>query len=125
MNSEATVFSQSRCILFKQTITTLEAEQLLREFITSLGRDLAYNGVILGHIKVLARLWQPAAEPFFFLSLTRLDWVDITPSEFWAKQGCVSLDHLELDVNVLVFGYTMSQVEKVINNALRDLGNVL
>jgi hypothetical protein len=122
VKSEATVFSQSRHIIFKEEIDILEAEQLMRELITSIGKELSYNEVILGHIKILAKLLQPVAEHFLFLSLTRLDQVDIVPSECWPKEGDISLDRLELYVNVLVFGHTMCKVEKVVNDALKGLG---
>ncbi|SMC32041.1 hypothetical protein [Sporomusa malonica] len=122
MNSEATVYSQSRYIIFRNNITTLEAERLLRELVMSIGRELAYNEVILGHIKVLAKLLQPVAEHFLFLSLTRLDQIDVVPSECWPKEGDVIIDRLKVYVNVLVFGHTMSKVEEVVNNALKSSG---
>lgn len=56
MNSEATIYSQSRYLIFRNNISTLEAERLLRVFVLSIGEELAYNGVILGHIKILAKL---------------------------------------------------------------------
>ncbi|HWR45737.1 hypothetical protein [Sporomusa sp.] len=122
MNSDATVFSQNHRIVFEKSLTTLEVEGLLQDFIASIGRALSRNEVILGHIKVLAKLSESAPEQFLFLSHTSLTRVDITPSKCWPNGEEVSLNSLELCVNVLVFGYTMSEVVKVVTEALDDLG---
>lgn len=122
LNSEATIYSQSRYIIFRNNISTLEAERLLRAFVMSIGEELAYNGVILGHIKILAMLLQPVAEQFLCLSLTRLDRVDEVPSEGWPGEGDVMTDRLKIYVNVLVCGHTISKVEEVVNQALKNSG---
>ncbi|MDF2874740.1 MAG: hypothetical protein K0R22_1423 [Sporomusa sp.] len=122
MNSDATVFSRSHRIVFEEPLTALEAEGLLREFIASIGRALSRNEVILGHIKVLAKLSESEPEQFLFLSHTRLTQVDVTPSKCWPNDDEISLSRLELCVNVLVFGYTISEVENVVAEALQELG---
>ncbi|XEQ92016.1 hypothetical protein SCACP_08310 [Sporomusa carbonis] len=122
VSRDATVFSQTRRIVFEKSLTTPEVERRLRDFIRSVGKALSHNEIILGHIKVLAKLPEPAAEHFLVLSLTRLDRVDVTPSDCWRNRDGVILDSLELYVNVLVFEHTLSAVKKVVNDALKDLG---
>ncbi len=125
MNSDATVFSQRYQIFFEKSMTIMQTESVLREFVVSIGRALACNEIILGHVKILARLPEPALDNFIFLSLTRLDQVDQTPSEYWANIGGVTLDCLVLHVNVLVFGHTLSQVEEQVVVALKKLGGLI
>lgn len=122
MDSEATVFSRNQRIILAEPLTALAAESLLREFIGAIGRALSRNEVILGHIKVLAKLSDSAPEQFLFLSHTRLTQVDVTPSKHWPEREEADVSHLELCVNVLVFGYTLSEVEKVVAAALAELG---
>ncbi|QDR81636.1 hypothetical protein [Sporomusa termitida] len=122
MNSEATVFSRNQRIIFAEPLTTPAAESLLQEFIGAIGRALSRNEVILGHIKVLAKLSDSVPEQFLFLSHTRLTQVDITPSKYWPNDEEAGVSNMELCVNVLVFGYTMNQVEQVVAEALHELG---
>ncbi|BBB91815.1 MAG TPA: hypothetical protein PKA28_08385 [Methylomusa anaerophila] len=122
MSSDATVFSQIYHRVFEKSYTIRETEGLLRDFVGSIGKALSHNEIILGHIKILAKLPEPAAEYFITLSLTRLDQIDVTPSEHWRNGGGVILDSLELYVNVLIFGHTISAVEKVVTETLKDLG---
>ena len=121
MNSEATVFSRNQRLVFMEPLTPPAAESLLREFIAAIGRALSRNEVILGHIKVLAKLTGSTPEQFLFLSHTRLTQVDVTPSKYW-PDGDAGVRNLDLCVNVLVFGYTMGEVEKVVMAALQALG---
>ncbi|WP_371371741.1 hypothetical protein [Sporomusa aerivorans] len=119
MNNTATVFSKWYDVSLGKIMTTTQTEELLRESIAFIGRALAYNGIILGHIKILARLPEPVIDRYLFLSLTRLEQIDITPSKYWSKVSGIGLTHIELHVNVLIFGYTFSEVEAVITEALK------
>ncbi|HWR40892.1 MAG TPA: hypothetical protein VN611_15480 [Patescibacteria group bacterium] len=115
MENKATVFSEIYHIGRKNDLKNSECEDRLRDFIGSVGKALSQNNTILGHIKVLARIPEPAADaPFMALSVTKPDHVDVTPAAFGldAKQG------LELYVNVIVFGYTAQEVEAVVSAAL-------
>ncbi|MGL5512918.1 MAG: hypothetical protein ACRDBM_06720 [Sporomusa sp.] len=123
MTGEATVFSQVRRIELESFSTAVECEQRLRHFVELLGKALSHNGIILGHIKVLAKLPAFDDEHFLVLSLTRLDSVDITLSEHWREGDGVNLRSLELHINVLVFGYTLHQVEAAIHSGLLTLGS--
>lgn len=123
MIGDATVFSQVQRIELESCSTTVECEQGLRRFVEMLGKALSHKGIILGHIKVLVKLPAFDDEHFLVLSLTRLDSVDITPSEHWRERGGVSLCSLELHINVLVFGYTLHQVEAAVHNSLLILGS--
>lgn len=122
MTGDATVFSQVQRIELESCFTAVECEQRLRHFIELLGKALSHNGIILGHIKVLAKLPAFDDEHFLVLSLTRLDSVDITQSKRWRESGNVSLLSLELHINVLVFGYTLQQVEAAVHSNLLTLG---
>lgn len=116
--SNATVFSQSRCIIFEEPVTRIEVEGLLKKFMSAVGTPLSYNGVILGHIKVLARI--TTKTDFLFLSLTRLDHVDSKASPEWSSMDCSKIYNMELDINVLVFGHSISMVEKVVDTSLQE-----
>lgn len=122
MNSEATIFSRHYCVFFEKSLTTVQMEILLREFMMSIGRTMSRYGTILGHIKLLAKLSELAVEHYLFLSLTTLDNVNVIPSKCWSNASGVSLDCVELDVNVLVFGHTMNEVEVQVDSALKKLG---
>lgn len=122
MNNEATIFSRHYCVFFEKSITSLQMENLLREFMLSIGRTLSRYGIILGHIKLLAKLSELAADHYLFLSLTTLDNVNVIPSRCWPNVNGVSIGCIELDVNVLVFGYTINEVEVQVDGALKKLG---
>lgn len=117
--NNATVFSQVRPVIFAEAITRGGVEELLKKFMSAVGSPLSHNGVILGHIKVSARL--ATRNDFLFLSLTRLDKVDVKASPQWSSTDCGRIDHLELDINVLIFGYSISKVETAVDTALQEL----
>jgi len=114
--SDATVFSQTRRVVFAKPVSGIGLEKVLRDFLGALGEPLSYNGVILGHIKVMVRI--PASEDLFFLSLTKLDRVDIKTSPTYSRTDDNNIDSIELTINVLLFGYSRSTVEKTIGAAL-------
>jgi hypothetical protein len=120
LNTAATVFSKRYEFSLEKLMTIPQLEESLRESMAFIGRALACNGVIAGHIKILARLPELAVDRFLFLSLTRLGQIDVAPSKYWSQVSGVSLDRLELHVNVLIFGYTFSQIEAVVNDALKN-----
>lgn len=122
MTDDAAIFSRHYRILFEKPMTTAQAEELLRECIMTIGRGVACNNIILGHIKILARLSKLAVEHFLFLSLTRLEQVDVIPSNCWRNVSGIVLDSLELEVNVLVFGHALGEVEAKVGEALGQLG---
>lgn len=116
--SEATVFSQSRQLVFEKPVTRADIEKLLMKMMEDIGEPVSYNKVILGHIKVLARFTNE--DDYLFLSLTRLNQVDskVSPGTF-----SDSIDRVNLNINVLVFGYSMETVEKVVTAALQKVCN--
>lgn len=118
--SDATVFSRSRQFVFEKPVTRTEVEGLLKKMLHAIGEQLSYNTVILGHIKVLAR--SSTGDDYLFLSLTRLDRVDVKASPDWSRLECDVIDNIELAINVLVFGYSSSTVEKVVDAALKSSG---
>ncbi|MDR7868519.1 MAG: hypothetical protein RIN56_17110 [Sporomusaceae bacterium] len=115
--SDATVFSQARQITFVRPVTMTDIERLLNEFLLGVGEKLSYNGIILGHIKVMAK--RPTGDEFLFLSLTRLDQVDSKASPAWSQSADAGVDCLELTINVLLFGYSRSTVEKAVDIELQ------
>lgn len=115
--SDATVFSRSQQLVFEMPVTRIDAENLLQKMLYAIGEQLSYNKIILGHIKVLARV--STEDDYLFLSITRLDCVDVKPSPNWLRASTSTINGMELDINVLVFGYSLSTVEKVVNAALR------
>lgn len=123
MSSEATVFSKHYHISFVNPLHTREVENLLQEFIVTVGHSFSQDNVILGHIKLLGRLSELAVEHFLFLSLTRLDQVNVIPSKCWSHVNGITLTGLDLDINVLIFGYTFSEIETKVTEALNQLGD--
>lgn len=123
--TDAAIFSRHYRVFFEKSMTTLQAEELLRECIMTIGRGVACNNIILGHIKILARLPKLAMEHFLFMSLTRLEQMDVIPSKCWRHVSGVVLDSLELEVNVLVFGHALGEVEATVAEALRQLGGII
>lgn len=117
--SEATVFSQVQRITFDSPVTKAQAEELLKKFLVTIGEPLAYNKIILGHIKMLAKA--TSENDFLFLSLTRLDQVDVKPSPIWANDNFTTVEGLELTINVLVFGYNKALVTKAVTAASREI----
>jgi hypothetical protein len=119
--SEATVFSKERRVVFDKPVTRAGVELLLKEFLVGLGNPLAYGKAILGHIKVMARI--PDQEDFLFLSLTTVNRVDAKPSPDWCREDPPNICSLELKVNVLVFGYSLATVEKLVEASLQKLSS--
>ncbi len=120
--SDATVFSRVQQIDFDRPVATFEAQRLLKGFLVRIGEPLSYHGVILGHIKMLAKM--AGENDFLFLSLTRLDEVDVKPSPNWASADAVPIPSLELILNVLVFGYSREAVAKAVAAAAEQLAAV-
>jgi len=117
--NNATVFSRLQPIVFKEALTRLEVEEVLKKFMSAVGSPLSYKGVILGHIKVSARL--EGKNDFLFLSLTRLDKVDVKASPQWCPTDGAAIRNMELDINVLVFGHSIEMVEKIVCTSLQEL----
>ena len=117
--SEATIFSQVQRIAFDSPVTKAEAGALLKKFLITIGEPLAYNKIILGHIKMLAKATDE--NDFLFLSLTRLDQIDVKSSPIWANDKFTAVDELELTINVLVFGYNKATVTKAVAAASREI----
>ncbi|MDT8902576.1 hypothetical protein [Anaeroselena agilis] len=115
--SDAVVFSKTRQVVFAEPLTRRGLEGALIGFLIALGEPLSYEGIILGHIKLLARL--PASEAFLFLSLTRLDQVDIKGSPDWEQIDDGGVGSIDLAINILIFGYSRSTVEKAVDDAVQ------
>ena len=115
--TDATVFSKFYPIVLKRAVSKKELEEMLKNLIQSIGKPLAHNGVIIGHIKLIAGL---SDKGFLFLSLTRLDRVDITPLSEWNCEGneVISLD---LTINVLIFGHSKGVINEVVNASIAEL----
>lgn len=123
----AVVFSRKYHIALLKSLSKQMIENLGRSLIQDLGRPLSHNGIIVGHIKVLAKV---ADEEFLFLSLTRLDQVDCKVSSHWPEELVSEWNAIDLDINVLVFGYDSKTIEKVVENSLavfrqQSIGEVL
>ncbi len=120
--SDATVFSQVQQIDFDRPLARSAAEQLLQKFLLTIGEPLSYHGVILGHIKMLAKT--TGENNFLFLSLTHLDHVDVKPSPNWGSGDLEPVNFIELTINVLVFNYSRSTVAKIVAAATEQLASV-
>ncbi len=112
---DAVVFSKKYHINLEKPVVKPVIEKLVRSLIQNLGGPLSHNGIILGHIKVLGKVTD---EDFLFLSLTRLDSVDVKTSSHWSAESTCEWDSIDLDINVLVFGYGIEVIEKVVKNSL-------
>lgn len=116
--TDATVFSKTHSISFDKPVTKLNIEKFVKQLIQDIGKPLAHNGIIVGHIKVLAKV---PSEEFLFLSLTRLDQLDIKSSSEWQSSLSSEFNSVILDINVLVFGHSKKTVEEIVNDSLAIL----
>lgn len=116
--TDATIFSKAHHILFEKPVTKPIIEKLVKRLILDIGRPLSYNGVIVGHIKLLAKI---SEDEFLFLSLTKLDRVDVKASSLWESDLSVEYNTINLDINVLVFGHSKKVIEEVVNGSLAIL----
>ncbi|SDF00652.1 hypothetical protein [Sporomusa acidovorans] len=112
--TDATVFSETYCIEFEKPVTKPTVEKMVTRLIQAIGRPLAHNEIIVGHIKVLAKL----DEEFMFVSLTRMDRVDIKLSDKWTTDTVAKFSRVKLDINVLVFGYSKKVIAELVNHSL-------
>lgn len=112
---DAVVFSKKYNLAFARPVARPVVEKLANCLIQDIGRPLSHKGVILGHIKVLAKLTE---EEFLFLSLTRLDRVDSKTSSRWSAGVDDARNGIDLDINVLVFGHDGMTIEKVVEDSL-------
>ena len=119
--NEPTIFSHKRCATFEIPLSRAEAEERLKEFVKAIARPLLYDTVVLGHIKVVARI--PGETDFLFLSLTSSDRVDIKTSPSWLSADARFISGMEIKINVLVFGYSMTTVTEVVEKSLKDLSH--
>jgi hypothetical protein len=115
---DAVVFSKKYCLDFPGSVDKPAVAELAGKLIQDIGRPLAHNGIIVGHIKVLAK-WPD--EEFIFLSLTRLAQVDVKKSAQWTDTLAAGENSLQLDINVLLFGHTYTEIETVVLSSLAQL----
>lgn len=113
--TDATIFSKFYPIIFKKAVQKASLETKLKKLLQSIGTPLAHNGVIVGHLKLVAEI---SAEEFLFLSLTRLDQVDVTASATWTEQGD-DIIGMDLKINVLVFGHSKNAITEIVDKELR------
>ncbi|HWR45544.1 hypothetical protein [Sporomusa sp.] len=116
--TDASVFSKTHHIGFEKAVTKPGVEKLVMRLIQDIGRPLSHNGIIVGHIKVLAKL---SNEEFIFLSLTRLDRVDVKFSAQWTTDLASEFNSINLDINVLVFGYSRAVIAELVDASLAVL----
>lgn len=116
--SDATVFSKKQQLFLDSPATKQRIAQLAKQLIQDIGEPLSHNGIIVGHIKILVKLTE---EEFLFLSLTKLDQVDIKQSSQWQNEVAAACNSINLDVNVLVFGYSYKVIEEVVRAALAKM----
>jgi hypothetical protein len=119
---EATVFSQSRRIAFHTPTARNVVEDLLKAGIANIGRQLATDNAILGHIKLAGSL--PAESSVLFLSQTMLDRVDVRTLPGWVNPDCQGILEVEIAVNVMVFSHSQETVTNAVNSSLQGLGDV-
>ncbi|BBB91112.1 MAG TPA: hypothetical protein PKA28_11135 [Methylomusa anaerophila] len=114
--TDATIFSKFYPIIFEKAVRKADLKPMLSDLIQSIGSPLSHNGVIVGHIKLVAEILN---EEFLFLSLTRLDQGDVTVSANWTDQGD-DIVGMVLKINVLVFGHSKNNITEVVGTALRE-----
>lgn len=114
----AVVFSKKYTVEFIKPVTRQGIEQRVTRLIQDIGGPLAHNGIILGHIKLLAKL---PDEEFLFLSLTRLDQADVNMSAQWSNNSSDEWQSISLDINVLIFGHSREEIEGIVAGSLAIL----
>jgi hypothetical protein len=116
--TDATIFSKTYHLVLEKPVTKPVIEKLAKRLIQDIGRPLSNNGIIVGHIKILAKV---SEKEFLFLSLTKLDRVDVKSSSQWETEVSGELNSVNLDINVLVFGHSKKVIEEVVNGSLAIL----
>lgn len=124
MKNDAAIFSRSRTIVFDRPVARSEIERLLKKCLGNIGRQLSFNKVILGHIKMIAYL--SGKEDFIFLSLTSTDRIDskFSPS-FQNSLNEEEIKKADLDINVVLFGHSLRKVKLTVNSSLQKLKTCL
>lgn len=117
---KATAFSCREEVLFPTPLDGAAAEAKLRQFVISIGAQLACGGIILGHIKILAKITE--GEKFLFLSMTRLGEVDVKHSLEGGFGSIGRCSRMEVTINVLIIGRSIAEIEKAVGSAMGRLG---
>ena len=117
--AKAVIFSKVYRAEFSAALSKLQAEKILVDFLNSVAEPLAHNQIILGHLKMVAKV--PETQEFLFLSLTRLDQTDVKKSNDWTCSEANEIRLMDIDLNVLVFKHSRVKVEMVVQSALRKL----
>lgn len=112
---DAVIFSKLIPVVFEKPVRKKSFAGMLTRLVKSIGTHLSHNGVIIGHIKLVAEL---PDEQFLFLSLTRLEQVDMTASANWGAEGD-EVTRTDLKINILIFGYSESYIAEVADAALQ------
>jgi hypothetical protein len=115
---KATVFSCRQEIVFATPLAEAAAETRLRRFLAEIGGQLAFGGIILGHIKLAAKI--PGGDNFLFLSMTRADEVDARHSAKGGLDGGL-LAGVELTLNALVVGRGRQEIGEIVSIAMGKL----
>jgi len=118
---DATVFSQSRRIVFQTPVARNSVEALLKACIANVGKQLSFDSVIPGQIKLAASL--PREGGVLFLSQTTLDRVDVQTLPGWHDADCPGISEMEIVVNVMVFGLGQETVANAVATSLQGLGD--
>lgn len=115
--SDAVIYSKKYAINFKQDLSKVNIEVLFKQLFEQISRPLSHNGIILGHIKLIVSI---SKEEFMFLSVTRLDSVDAKFSSQWQRDSSVTASNINLDINVLIYGYKREMIEQKLEDALSN-----
>lgn len=112
---DAVVFSRKYRVNFKDIISKARVEELSKGLIQGISQPLSHKGIILGHIKLIAI---QSEEEFIFLSVTRLDAVDVKPSSKWLRRTEVKVDKIDFEINVLLYGHKHQEIEQRVEDEL-------
>ena len=116
---EPTVFSQTRSIKFDSPVARNVVEEHLKTSLANIGTQLAFENVIIGHIKLVCRL--PEEGGVLFMSLTMLDQVDVQALPGWQHADGFGIINMEIVINVLIFGHSLDGVKKTVDSSFELL----
>lgn len=110
---DAAVLSRQFNLEFVRPLFGKEVEEGITGILNGIARHLSYRGKILGHIKAFAA----CGENYLRLSLTKPDGIDIKADPAWYQR---EYGNLSLTVNIIVFGFSVEQLENILERSFRE-----
>lgn len=119
--TDAVIFSKKYSLDFNQCLLKENIEVLFKQLMQEISKPLAHNDILLGHIKLIASI---SEEEFMFSSVTKVDSINTKFSSKWLGELAGKVSNINLDINVLIYGYKREMIEQTVADALSNLRHV-